>query len=140
MDGALARPEIRGDFRIKGGVIGKLSYDRALIYFRGFPPYLALYDSKILKGRTTLRLNGALDLSLKNMFHGVEIRAADRLVIWRGWEISKAPGGDFEIDRVLSRFPMLSLKGGQGPSDSPDAQGLEDGEELYAGIGPKIKF
>jgi hypothetical protein len=92
-EGNLTKPEIYGNFSVTDGRIGKLKYDRGLFSCRGFPPYVPLQDSKILRGRTTLYLHGALNFSsmdLTKMFKGVEIQTADKIVIWKGWEISSS--------------------------------------------------
>lgn len=83
IEGLLVRPEVSGDFGIKKGRLGRLEYDRGIIHFRGIMPYLPLYGSRILKGRTSLDLEGALNLSSENIFYGVEIRSADKLAQWR---------------------------------------------------------
>ncbi len=132
-------PEIQGKFSVKSGQVGKLKYDRGIYQFRGFPPYLPLQESRILKGRTVLLLTGALDLKLKNMFHGVRIETLDKIVIWHGWEINTSrEEGDFEIDNALTRFPSLIVKAG-GSTKHSDSNDRDEGDP-FVGVGPKLKF
>ncbi len=138
--GPLGQSEVSGDLSVKDGFIEKVEYDRAIIRFRGFPPVLPLHDSKILMGRTTLLLKGAVDLSCENVFQDVHIETADALVVWKGWEMNTShEKGDFEFNRPLSRLPLLRLKIGQGDA-SPDAATENRQEDRYVAAGPKFKF
>jgi len=137
LKGELARPEIQGYFTIKDGTIEKLDFDRAIIQFRGFPPYLRLYDSKIFKGRNTLKMTGAIDLTLQNLFHGIQIRGADHLVIWKGMSFYWKEGESaIQGEKPLGKKVAVGLELGTGVSDS---QG-EEREESRAVLGPKLKF
>ncbi|MDD5217293.1 MAG: hypothetical protein PHN49_09540 [Candidatus Omnitrophica bacterium] len=139
LDGPLNHPEVVGHFTIRNGILGRLEYDRGYIQLRGIAPYLRLYDSKILKGRTTFSLEGAIDMSLANMFHGVEIRKPDKYVIWKGWEANTNQGeGDVEVGRPL--LPTFSLRAGGNSSENiaPDNKDKED--DKYLVVGPKFKF
>ncbi|MBI3313512.1 MAG: hypothetical protein HYZ83_04705 [Candidatus Omnitrophica bacterium] len=129
IEGALLRPEIIGNFNVDEGKIGKLIYDRGIIQFRGFPPYLALNDSRIFKGRTTLYLTGALDLSLENMFHAVQIETADKIVVWKGIQAHTSQGGLLEIEHGLEGLPGFAVESTQTSEDNP---GLV--------VGSKLKF
>ena len=141
IEGAPQRPEITGKFTIKDGALGKVSYDLGFVQFHGFPPYLALEDSRILKGRATFFLNGALDLSLENMLHGVELQTADKIILWKGWEVTRADtGADFEIEHPFSKLPTLTLKGESGPPASASVGAESVQEDHYAALGPKVKF
>ncbi|HTL46747.1 MAG TPA: hypothetical protein VL688_01655 [Verrucomicrobiae bacterium] len=140
IEGAARKPDVSGVFSIKDGALGKLEFDRAMIQFRGFPPYLALDDSRIFKGRTTLHLVGAFDLSLDNILAGVRVETADKLILWKGMSLSaNEADSNLELD-VLSRLSTLNLdlknenKGTRLGESDPLT------EENYAAVGPKIKF
>lgn len=134
--GLLAHPEIQGYFTISEGTIDKLKFDHAVIQFQGFPPYLKIYDSNIFRGRNTLQLTGAINLTLQNIFHGIQIRGPDHLVIWKGmsvyWEKDKSA---IEAEKSLGGQMAMGLEVGTGV----DTKG-EDPEESHAVFGPKLKF
>lgn len=134
--GSLARPEIQGYFTISAGTIDKLKFDHAVIQFQGFPPYLKIYDSNIFRGRNTLQLTGAINLALQNIFHGIQIRGPDHLVIWKGmsvyWEKDKSA---IEAEKPLGGRMAVGLELVSGA----DSKG-EDPEERHAVFGPKVKF
>jgi len=135
--GELKQPEVHGYFTIKDGTIEKLDFDRAIIQFQGFPPYLKLYDSKVFRGRNTLRMLGAIDLALENVFHGIRIKGPDSLVIWRGISASWKEGKSaIEAEKPLGKRVAMGLEVGAGTSDY---QG-EDREETHAVLGPKVRF
>ncbi len=145
VDGPLHLPEIAGQFTIKNGLLGKIDYDRGIIQFRGFPPYLRLNDSRILRGRTTLNLQGAINLSLRNIFHGVSIQTPDNLVIWKGLELNVAEDDeavDFEINAPIKKLPVFGIKAGQGSASSlpEETDGNNNPNEHYISAGPKFKF
>ncbi|MBI3307350.1 MAG: hypothetical protein HYZ84_06080 [Candidatus Omnitrophica bacterium] len=140
IEGPIFRPEVVGNFNVHDGKIGKLLYDRGIIQFRGFPPYLALYDSRILKGRTTLYLTGALNLALPNMFHGIRIETSDKIVIWKGIQAHTSQGG-LEIEHVWENLPEFALESvGQKKKSIMDepSQNAEDNPGVV--VGPKVKF
>jgi hypothetical protein len=135
--GEPGRPEIQGYFTIKDGTIEKLDFDRALIQFQGFPPYLKLYDSKIFRGRNTLNLVGAIDLGLENIFHGIQIKGPDHLVIWKGISASWKKGESaVQAEKPLGKKVSMGLEVGAGRGNSHG----EDPEEGHAVLGPKVRF
>lgn len=135
--GEFARPEIQGYFTIKDGTMEKLDFDRAIVQFQGFPPYLRLYDSKIFKGRNTLKMVGVIDLTLQNLFHGIQIRGPDHLVMWKGMSFYWKEGESaIQGEKPLGKKMAMGLEVGAGVSDS---QG-EEREETHAVLGPKLKF
>jgi hypothetical protein len=143
IDGPLHLPEIAGQFTIKDGRLGKIDYDRGIFQFRGFPPYLRVDDSRILRGRTTLNLQGAINLSLRNIFHGVSIQTPDNIVIWKGLELNVAEeedAVDFEIDSPIKRLPVFSVKAEQGSAGSLPDETDNNPREHYISAGPKFKF
>jgi hypothetical protein len=143
-EGDLTKPEIYGNFSVTDGRIGKLKYDRGLFSCRGFPPYVPLQDSKILRGRTTLYLKGSLNFSsmdLTKMFRAVEMQTTDKIVIWKGWEItSSAEEQDFEVAQKFVKLPTLAVKTGLGANETSPTEKNKDQEEQYVAVGPKIKF
>lgn len=135
--GELSRPEIQGYFTIKDGRIQNLDYDRAILQFQGYPPYLKLYDSRIFKGRNTLKMVGAINLRLKNLFHGIQIKGPDSLVIWKGVSAFWKEGASaIQAEKPLSKKLTVDLEVGAG---SPDSQG-NDRDEAHAVLGPKMRF
>lgn len=142
IDGPLNRPELTGDFGIRDGWLGKLDFDRGILHFRGFAPYLPFEDSRLMRGRTTLSIQGAIDLSLENVLHGIQIQSTDKIVIWRGWEVSASrEEGDFEIEQILGReIPTLALKPGLERGGAAAGDTEERREERSVTVGPKIRF
>lgn len=140
-EGSFKRPEVIGRFTIKEGALGRLDYDRGIIQFRGFPPYLPLTDSKIYKGRSTLILAGALDLKLKNMFHGVQIQNQDKLVIWKGWEVhSSESEGLLEVGNDKTFFPPITVERREGRQQNLTGGTEDPQEEKVVSAGPRFKF
>ncbi|MDP3919679.1 MAG: hypothetical protein Q8R76_02585 [Candidatus Omnitrophota bacterium] len=140
VEGALDNPELIGDFRVKNGLLRRLDYDRAIVHVRGYLPYLALQDSKVLRGRSTLYLKGALDFSLQNAFHGVRIETADKLVLWKGVSIGTSAAEEgVEFAPSMEKFPLMRLVlEGKGRDSTGDPDQLQD--EGYIAAGPKIQF
>lgn len=138
--GDAVKPEIIGLFTVKDGTLGRLDYDRGIIQFRGIPPYLEIADSYVTKGRMQLQLEGAINLSLDNIFHGIEIRTPDKLAIWRGLEINTSQEErDLEIGSHL--LPKIALSvGSQSDTASVTASGAKKEEDAYLVVGPKFKF
>ncbi len=136
--GAPSRPEIQGYFTVKDGMIEKLDYDRAIIEFRGFPPQLRLYDSKVFRGRNTLMMTGVIDLRLDNFFHGIRIQRSDHLVIWKGMSVYwEGDHSTIQGEKSLNKKLAMGFEVGAGVSPNSKS---EDGEESYALLGPKLKF
>jgi len=136
--GQLDRPEIQGYFTVKDGMIEKLDFDRAVIEFRGFPPQLRLYDSKVFRGRNVLKMTGVIDLRLENLFHGIQIQRSDHLVLWKGMSIYWKEGQSaVEADQPLGKRLSMGFEVGGG---TPDSKSNDSGEERHAVAGPKLKF
>lgn len=135
--GTLSKPFASGKFTVRHGRVGPVEYDSGILQFDGLMPYLKLKDSRILKGRTSLTMTGALDLSLKNMFYGVQIRKFDQGILWNGMDMSVESlkeGLDLELDGVLN-LPALSMKAGKETAPEQDA-----GNENYLEMGPRFRF
>jgi hypothetical protein len=143
-EGDLRNPEISGNFSVSDGWVGKLKYDRGFLRCRGFPPYVPLLDSKILKGRTTLYLNGALNFSsmdLSKMFKSVDLQTADKIVIWRGWELNTSEAeGSLELNQKFVKFPTVAVKTGVGTGEASPGENPSYQDEKYVAVGPKVKF
>ncbi len=136
--GVPAHPEIQGHFTIKDGMIEKLDYDRAIIEFRGFPPQLRLYDSKVFRGRNTLMMTGVIDLRLDNLFHGIRIQRSDHLVIWKGMSVYwKGDNSTIQGEKPLNKKLTMGFEVGAGVSPGSKS---EEREENHALLGPKLKF
>jgi len=137
IQGPFRRAEIVADLNVKQGWVGKLLYDVAIVRARGFLPYLPLSDSKVMKGRTSLALSGALDFSLPNPFHGIQLRTIDKIVLWDGWNLNgSAEDGDIQIGRFMESIPVLSLRAGN--ANAVEREGFH--EEGYLTVGSKLKF
>ena len=139
------KPEAVGVFNIRDGKWGQLNYDRGIIQFRGFLPYLPLKDSKIWKSRTTFFLKGALDMSLNNVFAGVKIETPDNLVIWKGIEAALHEGDkSMELNRTkLGKWGEVSVMEASSLNNVPEKRAEEaSNKEEREGFkfGPKLKF
>ena len=133
--GELNRPDVEGYFTIEEGTLDKLDFDQAIFQFQGFPPYLKLYDSKILRGRNTFKLTGAINLALGNVFHGIRIKGPDHLVIWKGMSVGWKPGESaVEGEKSLSSQVAVGFEMGAGEGKE------EEQGESHALVGPKFKF
>lgn len=134
--GEAGRPEVAGYFTIKDGMLDKLDFDRAIIQFQGYPPYLKLYDSKIFRGRNTLQLLGAINLTLDNIFHGIQVKGPDSLVLWKGvsayWKEGQSAIG---AEKSLNKKVAMGVEVGAGANPSG-----EESEESHAVFGPKVRF
>ena len=144
IEGELLRPEVNGVFNVRDGKWGQLRYDRGIIQLRGIPPYLTLRDSKIWKGRTTLYLNGALDLKLDNIFAGVKIETPDNLVIWKGLEAVVHPkDSSLEVNRSQlggwGEFSPLEASA-HTETTGKDRRNNDEDENTTVKFGPKLKF
>jgi hypothetical protein len=134
--GPVRQPFLSGRFTVRDGRLGPVTYDSGIIQFDGMAPYLKLKESRILKGRTSLSLTGALDLSLKNMFYGVRILTFDQNILWNGADMSVVQKGDkmnVELDSGISNLPALSLSASHSSQDS-------DSQENYLELGPRFRF
>ena len=137
--GQVAKPEIQGHFTIKDGMIEKLDFDRAVIEFRGFPPQLRLFDSKVFRGRNTLQMTGVVDLRLENLFHGIRIQRSDHLVIWKGMSVYWKEGKSaVEGEKPLNKKVSMAFEVGAGVP--PNSNSEDQGDERHAILGPKLKF
>ena len=139
IEGPLKKPEIFGNFTIKSGTLGRLDYDLGVLQFRGFLPRLQLYDSHVMRGRTSFLLNGALDFSLDNLFYGMEIRTPEKFAIWKGWELNtNQEDGSIELD--AGPLPAMTVQAGINSSGDALGDNSKKDEEDYIVIGPHFKF
>lgn len=140
-EGPLTQPEVLGNVMIKNGQLGKLPYDLGVLEFHGVPPYLKLYNSHILKGRTTLPVTGVLNFSLSNLLHGIQIQTSDNLILLKGWDVSADDRrGDLEIESPFASIPALGVKAGRESPEELAANANKKEEESYFVAGPKFKF
>lgn len=146
LEGELNKPEVVGIFNVRDGRWGQLYYDRGIIQFRGFPPYLPVEGSKIMKGRTTFFLKGAIDLKLDNVFAGVKIETPDHLVIWKGLEATlHEKDGSLEVNASKlgswGEFSILEAREQKGSSayDQEKTKNSQT-EEHSVQFGPTLKF
>lgn len=141
IEGPVDGPEVIGDFTIRQGLLGKLNYDLGILHFRGFSPYMRLYDSVVMKGRTSFSLEGVIDLSLQNVWHGIQIKTPEKYVIWKGLEASTDKSErDLEIGKSDDSQKALMVKALE-TSDAGDESGsLKDEQESSLVVGTKFKF
>lgn len=139
IEGELEKPEIIGIFNVKNGRWGKFYYDYGILQFRGYPPYLPLYESKALKGRSTFYLRGALDLSLSNMIYGIRLETPEKMVVWRGWDVvTRAEEHGLALDRSSEQEGIsLQVKAMDNSKASKDESPQT---EKYMAAGAAIKF
>ncbi len=89
-------------------------------------------------------MNGALDLTLDNPFHGIRVETPDKIVVWKGLEINTSQEeSDVQIDTPFDKLPSILLKAGdtskQGEK-SQDQDAAKPPPERFVGVGTKIKF
>lgn len=143
LTGVLPKIQAEGAFTVADGLLGKVEYDQAIIQLSGMAPYFKLTESRIQKGRTTLRLNGGIDLSLANIFAGVEIQSPDNMIVWKGTEASlqeAEDGAEVEVDSTGLQLPSLKLTVGKGRKKSDGSGESTQTHEKYVQVGPKFKF
>lgn len=133
--GALVRPDLEGAFTVRDGAIDGLSYDLATIHFTGNLPYLALEDSKVVKGKNSFVLKGALDFSLRNFLQGTKLINSEQVVVWKGLTLSR------ELEEKSGSAPQMDMayQMGEKTSIHVTAKSEQDKEE-YLAVGPKVKF
>lgn len=158
--GFLGEPDLEGAFTIKQGKIGSFEYDRAQIHFFGQFPYLPLSDSKVWKGKHSFPLKGGFDFTLRNFLQGVDIVNTERVVIWKGIELSQAL--DDVVTANETAVPTSSVVparavGLQDSRRKPKKVGAEyqlgdrtsvelvaeegnQSQHDYVTVGPKVKF
>ncbi|HQB11526.1 MAG: hypothetical protein BWY44_01526 [Candidatus Omnitrophica bacterium ADurb.Bin292] len=145
IEGDLKRPEIIGVFNVSDGKWGKLDYDRGIIQFRGFAPYFPLQESKIWKGRSVFFLTGAVDLTLDNVMAGVKIETLDRLVVWKGLEVTlhekeanvQLAGSDLDHLKPVSSIEVGPVKQFESKTGEPEESRLD---EKGFTVGTSLKF
>lgn len=141
IEGKISKPEVLGQFTVKEGSIGKLEFDRMMIQARGFPPYLKLNDSRIIKGRTKFHLVGAFDLSLDNPFHGIHVETADKVIIWKGLSLTTSEEArSFDFETALPGLGKLALDFSVDSGQDQSKQNDSMQDESYVSIKPKINF
>ena len=147
VEGELHRPEVTGAFNVRNGKWGQLRYDRGIITFRGFAPYFPLEGSKILKGRSTFYLKGAVDFKLDNVFAGVKIETPDRLVIWKGLEaVLHEKDNSMELSRTKLgkwvEFSTLEVRARDAAASANESGEMKNSQEDNPGVqfGTKLKF
>jgi hypothetical protein len=141
IEGKISKPEVLGQFTVKEGSVGKLDFDRMMIQARGFPPYLKLNDSRIIKGRTKFHLVGAFDLSLDNPFHGIHVETADKVIVWKGLSLTtNQEGGGVDFETALPGLGKLALDFSIDSGQDQSRRNDELQDENYVSIKPKINF
>jgi len=89
LSGNIGNPLITGDIEISEGAFSKLSFQAAYFRFSGYYPYLQLMDSKIIKAKQDLYLEGNLNLQSSNIFQDIKAMSEDHIVLWRGVVLSE---------------------------------------------------
>lgn len=141
ISGPFRSPEVTGNFIVRNGLLGRVDYDRAMIQFRGVPPYIPLQDSKIMRGRSTFLLAGAINFSLDNIFQEITVQTSDKLILWKGLELATS---EEEKELSLGAFGGAALSLTSGPQSAPkeweEKSRLDQDDEAYLGVGPKLRF
>lgn len=155
--GDVTKPDITGKFSIHEGKIGDFKYDEATIDFYGVPPYLKLLDSKIKRKDNTFLIEGDLDFTLHNIFQKVKIVSLEKVIIWKGLDVTseiekktEALGKDprsIDVPQPIhagnSGPPLKKIEAEysieKGKSLKVVAEEDENGKALVA-IGPKLRF
>ena len=163
IDGPLDTCVSRGHITARGGHIGDVYYENAVIHLTGKGPMVMVGDSRIYRETGYLLLDGELDFSQlgkRNIFEDIIIKTDDQSIVWEGWDISKETvtdtvnlkkriGEELEIGFVAPVEPADELKEEEPEgafemryklkeSDSLKIQIRE--EEEFLGVEHKIKF
>ena len=163
IDGPLDTCVSRGHITARGGHIGDVYYENAVIHLTGKGPMVTVGDSRIYRETGYLLLNGELDFSQlgkRNIFEDIVIKTDDQSIVWEGWDISKETvtdtvnlkkriGEELEIGFVAPVEPTDELKEEEPEgafemryklkeSDSLKMQIRQ--EEEFLGVEHKIKF
>lgn len=138
--GPVDRPHLTGAVTVEQGKAGSLEYDRATLNFSGQAPYLVLKDSKVWKGSSSFLLKGGLNFELRNFLEGVELDNSERVVIWKGLELSTD-----QFRRGLRRADTnrmnVEAEYKMGNRTSIRVTAEEDqAKKEYLAVGPKVKF
>lgn len=103
IEGAAENPAIEGYINTSEGRFNAFKFKKVSIHFRGDRYFLSLYDSKLYRSDSVFYLRGAIDFTKKNVFHDLLLESSEKLILWRGWDLSKN-----EIDDKISLKKSLS--------------------------------
>ncbi len=139
--GPLSRLYLNGMLTIADGKVGSLKYDTAEINFSGYLPYLALKDSKVLKGKNTFGLKGGFNFALQNFMKGVQVDNSEHIVVWRGLEMSSELEDANAVRKGTNTLGQIQAEYQFSDRTSLHVKAEKDQSQTeYVGVGPKLKF
>lgn len=104
-------PRIDGEIRSLNGRVGALDFDKILMHFSGDRHLLGMYDSKIYRSGAIFEMKGNIDFSKRNIFQDLVIESNEKIVLWRGWDLSKNLDRDtFSLKRKVADNVDLNVK------------------------------
>lgn len=130
INGPLSNPQVEGFIRSDQGRYRVFDFSKAAINFYGDRYILDLKDSKLYRDDKVYYLEGEIDFTKKNIFHGVRMTSSEKIILWQGWDLSKDIGEDtIKVKRALTDDVALNLEGSYG-GRATDERGYEQGASL----------
>jgi hypothetical protein len=121
--GPLSNPQIEGYIRSSAGKYKVFDFDKALISFYGDRYILEFKDSKLFRNDKTFHVKGKIDFRQPNIFHDVYMESSERIILWRGWDLSKQVGDStINVKRQIADGVDLSLHGKYRSSASDESR------------------
>lgn len=124
--GEAQNPAISGNISVRDGKFERLGFDGIFINFIGSRSFLKLKDSKIVRGKTSYAIKGTVDFSLNNVLQDVRVTSEDRLVVWKGSDLS-APKEQVRIS--VNRISAQRLDLTEHEKAALDAGGTQKKDE-----------
>jgi len=129
--GEVENPTIEGHVRSGPGRFKALSFKKVIINAFGNRNKLTFQDSKIFRSDNVFYLVGTLDFTKKNIFHDVVLESGEKIILWRGWDLSKSIGGDtFSLKRKVTDTINLNVEGAFRSDDFEDSSSGEGAVSL----------
>ncbi len=87
-------PQIDGFIRSGVGKFMDLEFKKTLLNFSGDRKLLTMGSAKIYRTNSSLDLRGSVDFTKTNIFHDLYLESSEKIILWRGWDLSKREEDD----------------------------------------------
>ncbi len=89
IQGPAGNPQVEGYLRSGEGRFKQFDFKKITVNFSGGRYMLDLKDSKVYRSENVFYLVGRVDFTKKNIFHDIYLESSEKLILWRGWDLSK---------------------------------------------------
>ena len=128
ISGPVHNPQIEGYMSSGEGRFKQFDFKKITVNFSGDRYMLALKDSKIHHSDNVFHLLGQVDFTKENIFHDIYLESSERLILWRGWDLSKNIADDtITLKKPLMNNVNLNVRG-VFQSDSEREKGTSQSE------------